>query len=183
MIERKQRNIRYGCSHIFRSHRRLRSVLAAFGGCLAQFLAKFVQSASGMRPVGIVVTDQEHLLPLLEDIIGDLHTVLNRGNKRGEWTGLTSVGGLRRKGGAPFRPNEWPDVPGNFQPPNLLRVAFFQAYGSFACRRWENRRLSGPAVHLKSSSSSVARVLLSPDRVHYFFLLGTAGTILPKQLV
>jgi hypothetical protein len=34
-----------------------------------------------MRPVGIVVTDQEHLLPFLEDIIGDLHTELNRGNE------------------------------------------------------------------------------------------------------
>jgi hypothetical protein len=48
---------------------------------------------------------------------------------------------------------------------------------------WKTDRCLGLPCKLASLLRLIARASLFPDRVHHFFSLGTAGTILPKQLV
>ena len=55
------------------AHRRFGSVPSTFGGCLSQLLAEFVQFTGGMGTVGIVITGQEDLFSLVEDVICNIH--------------------------------------------------------------------------------------------------------------
>ena len=59
--------------NIFCAHWRLGSVLATFGSSLPKFLAQFMDFSGGMSPVGIVISNQEHILPLRENKIRNVH--------------------------------------------------------------------------------------------------------------
>ena len=70
-----QGTIRDIASDILSSHSWLGSILATLRSGLSKLLAEFVQFSGSVRPVGIVVTSEEHFLSLLENVIGDLHFV------------------------------------------------------------------------------------------------------------
>lgn len=66
-------HILHVASHIFCRHRGLGRVSTAFGGGQRELLADGMQSAGGLRPVGVVVPDEESLLSPGDDGVGDLH--------------------------------------------------------------------------------------------------------------
>lgn len=49
------------------------SIFPAFGCGLPELLAEFVQFTGGMGTVGIVITGQEDLFSLVEDVICNIH--------------------------------------------------------------------------------------------------------------
>lgn len=66
-------HILHVASHIFCRHRGLGRVSTAFGGGQRELLADGMQSAGGLRPVDVVVPDEESLLSPGDDGVGDLH--------------------------------------------------------------------------------------------------------------
>lgn len=67
------KDIRHIASDILCTQRWFGCIFTAFGCSLPELLAQFVQLARSMRTVGIVVPNQEDVLPLTENEVGDVH--------------------------------------------------------------------------------------------------------------
>ena len=68
-------------SYIFGRNRWSCRILFAFGRGVVELLAYNHQASRKLFPVRCIITDQERLLPLRDDEVGDIHRTLSRDNR------------------------------------------------------------------------------------------------------